>query len=217
MDFAKPFTFVFEDENWLSKIALVAVISLIPVVGVLVLLGWGLEITRRVIRDELPILPEVDFGKHLGDGFKGFVIGLVYSVPMLLLVILMSVFSAALSNSYNTDFANAVLILLVVCLALFILLYGLVLNLLAPAAYARFAATGSMSAAFQFGEVWRTVTANLGGYVLVVLATILAGFIAGLGSIACVIGVIFTGTYAAAVLYHFYGQAYKQARLNRSL
>ncbi len=43
MDFAKPFTFVFEDQNWLSKIALVAVISLIPVVGVLVLLGWGLE------------------------------------------------------------------------------------------------------------------------------------------------------------------------------
>ncbi len=216
MDFAKPFTFVFEDQKWLEKIALVAIVSLIPIVGVLVLLGWGLEITRRVIRDEHPLLPELDFGKHLGDGFKGFVIGLVYAVPMIVLAILSTVFGIALDNTYS-DFARAILVLLMVCVVLLIALYGLALNLLAPAAYARFAATGEMSAAFQFGEVWRTVTGNLGGYVIVLLATILCGFIAGLGSIACVVGVIFTYTYAAAALYHFYGQAYKQAQINRSL
>ncbi len=216
MDFAKPFTFVFEDQKWLEKIALVAIVSLIPIVGVLVLLGWGLEITRRVIRDEHPLLPELDFGKHLGDGFKGFVIGLVYAVPMIVLAILSTVFGIALDNTYS-DFASAILVLLMVCVVLLIALYGLALNLLAPAAYARFAATGEMSAAFQFGEVWRTVTGNLGGYVIVLLATILCGFIAGLGSIACVVGVIFTYTYAAAALYHFYGQAYKQAQINRSL
>jgi len=216
MDFARPFTFVFEDEKWLEKIALVAIVSLIPVVGILVLLGWGLDITRRVIRDERPWLPELDFGRHLGDGFKGFIIGLVYSVPMIVLAILSTIFGVALDNA-SSDFASVILVLLMVCVVLLIFLYGLVLNLLAPAAYARFAATDTLRAAFQFGEVWRTVTGNPGGYLIVLLATILCGFVAGLGSIACVVGVIFTYTYAAAVLYHFYGQAYKQAQVNRSL
>jgi hypothetical protein len=48
MNFGKAFTFVFDDPEWLRKVAINALIGLIPIVGQLYLLGWGLEVARRV-------------------------------------------------------------------------------------------------------------------------------------------------------------------------
>jgi hypothetical protein len=41
MDVGRAFAFTFEDQDWLKKIAVVAIISLIPVIGQLWLLGWS--------------------------------------------------------------------------------------------------------------------------------------------------------------------------------
>jgi len=41
MDFGKAFSFVFEDEDWIKKIGVGGLISLIPVIGVFLVLGWG--------------------------------------------------------------------------------------------------------------------------------------------------------------------------------
>ena len=50
MDFGKAFTYVFEDEEWIKKILIGALLSLIPFVGWWFVGGWGLEITKNVIR-----------------------------------------------------------------------------------------------------------------------------------------------------------------------
>ena len=77
MDFAKAFKFVFDDPDWLKKIGVMALITLIPVVGTFVLMGYALETAQRVIRQDAEALPNLDFGAQLGLGFKGFLIALV--------------------------------------------------------------------------------------------------------------------------------------------
>jgi uncharacterized membrane protein len=40
MDFGRAFSFVFEDPDWLKKVAIAGLVMLIPVIGQLVVLGW---------------------------------------------------------------------------------------------------------------------------------------------------------------------------------
>ena len=90
VDYGKAFTFPQEDPAWIKKVAIAGVIMLvafIPVVGWLIgllLTGYSLEITRRVIAGEQPILPEwTDFGALLKKGLFVLVVGLVYALPLI--------------------------------------------------------------------------------------------------------------------------------------
>ena len=47
MNYSHAFSYVFEDKDWLSKILIAGLISLIPIVGQLYLFGWMIEIVRR--------------------------------------------------------------------------------------------------------------------------------------------------------------------------
>ena len=83
MKFGDAFTFVFQDPDWFKKIIIPGLVGLlIPVIGQMVLLGWALKVTLNVIRNNPNPLPEMDFGGDLGRGFKAWVVGLVYGIPM---------------------------------------------------------------------------------------------------------------------------------------
>jgi uncharacterized membrane protein len=86
MDFGKAFTFVFEDEDWLKKIALGGLLSLIPVIGIFLVIGYGFEVTKRVIKGDAEVLPDwSDFGGYLTKGFLVFLIVFVYMLPVFLI------------------------------------------------------------------------------------------------------------------------------------
>jgi hypothetical protein len=61
------------------------------------------------------------------------------------------------------------------------------------------------------GEVFGLVRAAPVAYLLVFVGSIAAGFIASLGTLACVIGVFVTSAYASTVNMHLIGQAYNAA------
>jgi hypothetical protein len=98
-----------------------------------------------------------------------------------------------------------------ICLGLFSLLYGLFIGLILPAAFTRYLDKESLGAAFDFGDVFKMVQQNLGVYFIVLLGTIVAGLIAPLGLLACIIGALLTYTYSLAVMGHLYGQAHLEA------
>jgi hypothetical protein len=74
-----------------------------------------------------------------------------------------------------------------------------------------------MGAALRFSDIIGLVRASPGSSLIVLLGTILTGFIAQLGVIACAIGVVVTMAYAMAVNGHLYGQAYLDATRNRGV
>lgn len=207
MDFGKAFSFVFEDEDWIKKIGVGGLISLIPVIGVFLVLGWGVEVVKRVIRDDAEILPDwSDFGGYLARGFLVFLVAFVYFLPVILLQVCSSL-------PFLYEAADETLITLftivTVCFGCVTLLYSIAAYLVLPAAIANYAATDDISAAFKLGEVFKMVRDNIGTYAMVLLGGIVASIVASLGSIACVIGVLFTSVYSFAINGHLWGQAYK--------
>ncbi|NCO98219.1 DUF4013 domain-containing protein, partial [bacterium] len=217
----RAFTFVFEDPDWLKKVGIAALVSLIPVVGSIAVLGWTLEITRRVIKGEAETLPEWnDFGAYIGKGFQALVVGLGYAAPLILILLCglsISIIPAMLSgNGQNSDAAGGLMGLVIFCTYCLVAILGIGIGIILPAAYGKLADTGELGAAFRFGEVIGLVRAAPGPFLMVLLGGIVAnGFIAPLGSVACGIGVLFTAAYAMLVMGHLYGQAYKTASETR--
>ena len=107
MDIGKSFTFVFEDEAWVTKILIMAAILflgvffswllLIPaIVAAALINGYMVEIIRRVIRGQVDGLPEWDnWGDLIAEGLKVLVIQIVYMLPIIIASFCMIVPAAA--------------------------------------------------------------------------------------------------------------------------
>ena len=213
MNFGAPFTFPFEDPDWLKKIALAALVSLIPIVGQLFIAGWGLEVARRVIKGESNLLPDINFGEHLGLGFKQMVIGFVYALPLIVLWIPIAVVGAGGAAAGMDEETLAIVVSVIsCCCGGLMFLYGLLLAFMVPAALGRFLDSGELGAAFKVKEVFALVKAAPVPFLIAIAGSIIAGFIAPIGGIAFGIGAIFTAAYAMAIMGHFYGQAYNEAK-----
>lgn len=211
MDFGRSFSFVFEDSDWFKKIAIMALVTLIPIIGQLVLIGWGAEIIRRVVRGADTPIPELDFGAQLADGFKLFVVSLVYSLPIIAVSLVVGIISGVAGSVLDSDTANIIISISSICLGLVNFILGILMAFIIPAAMANYAIKGTIGDGLRIGEVFGLVKNNLSAYLLVVLGTIVASFVSSLGTIACIIGVFLTAVYATAIMMHLYGQAYKKA------
>jgi len=223
MDIGKSFTFVFEDENWLTKVLIMAAILflgiffswllLIPaIVAAALINGYMVEIIRNVLRGQLDELPEWDnWGELIIDGLKVIAIQVVYAVPAIIVSLCLSIAVTAAGNN-GEGFA----VFLSVVMGCLILLWAIVISILLPAATAIFAATNDLEAAFHFGEVFALVRNNLSTYLITFIMSWVASFIGGLGSIVCGVGVFFTGPYGYMVTGHLYGQAYRMSTARQS-
>lgn len=222
MDFGKAFTFVFDDPDWLKKIVIAALIGLIPIIGQMYLVGYGLEVARRVIRHNPVLLPDIAFGESLATGFKSLIIGLVYAIPVFLMLIpllLILVPVTSTTGTGGTDYSSAepIAVALSLCCMGLLFVYGILLWVWIPAAHGNFLAADSLGAAFRFKEIFALLKAAPGAYLYVLLGGIACGFIASLGTVGCGIGVLLTSTYAVAVSGHLLGQAYNEAIANKAL
>jgi Protein of unknown function (DUF4013) len=214
MNFARAFTYVFEDQEWPRKVLIPALIAIIPVIGQIFLLGWSLEIARRIIQQNPVPLPELDFGQQLIEGLKGMVVGIVYSLPVILFVIPITIVSAMLGGNANGNMPNAPIFLVSICCGGLIFLYAILMTFAIPAAYGNMAAKDSLGAAFNFSEVIGLLCAAPGAYLLTLLGLIISGIIGSLGSVVCGIGIVVTLTYSMTINGHLFGQAYNEATRN---
>lgn len=214
MDIGSAFTFAFDDEEWIKKLAIGGVILLfaaplsIVLVGLALLLpvfGYMIE-TLKNVRDGQPKpLPAwEDFGNLFSKGLMVFVIGLVYNIP----VILIACASAGVnigSQQLDSDTA-ASLAFAVVCLNCVQFIFSILAYALIPAGLIRYAQYDTLGSAFQFGEIFNFIRENIGDYVIVLLLGIVAGIIALFGLILCGIGLFFTTFWSYLVNAHLYGQ-----------
>lgn len=224
MDFGKAFSYVFDDPDWVKKVLLGGVITLVPILN-FAASGYSLEVTRRVINNDPHPLPEWDdIGGKLVKGFLYAVIGFVYALPILLLACLMqggimALGGAASSSSTSAnDALGGAAVIVMSCFGCLILLYSVFMGIVLPAAIGNYAAKDQLGAAFRFGEVFALVQKNISAYLMVLVIGIVAGLAAGLvGSIACGVGAFFTMFWALLVSGHATGQAYREASANIGL
>lgn len=213
MEFGKSFTYVFEDDDWIVKILLAAVIAFIPIIGPLAVAGWGVEITKRAIQKDPEQLPDwSDFVNYLVKGLVVILIGFVYMLPVIVVQVCNnSVFF--FSQESGEEGLMIIGNILMACFGCLSFIYAILVVFFIAAAIGRYADTGEVGSAFQFGKVFATVKAAPAPYLMVLLGGFLAGMIAFVGLIACIIGVFFTVAYANAINAHLMGQAYYEAKL----
>ena len=210
MDFGLAFSYVFEDKDWVKKLAVASVLCLTGI-GIIPVLGWGLEVIRRVIKEEPEPLPDwSEFGQFLVKGLLIVLVGFIYSLPIIVLGSCNAGAGTLLGNT-GEDFATPVIWILTSCLSCLYFIYGLGISLILPAALGNYAASGEFGSVFKLGEIFKIVKDNLGNYGLVFLGMLLSYIIAPLGTVACVIGIAVTTAYAILFNSHLIGQAYKVA------
>jgi hypothetical protein len=227
------FRFPLDDERWKNK-ALIG--SLLGVFGIFIwplllpLWGYGIRILRRTVKGEAPYLPEWDeWGGLFGDGLRMLVVGIVYTLPGLLLfccafgVLMFSATPGSVAGQAAGAQGPAMgRLLLGYAIAYPVLgvagLLTLPLSVLAIVAVTRFVAEDSFGSAFEFGEVWRFTRAGFGNYLLAVavfygvvfLVSWLAAMFAYTIILLCLypilIGVL--GFYASVQFGALFGSAY---------
>jgi hypothetical protein len=221
MDIGSAFTYVFDDPDWIKKLAIgggiiLAGIILLPIlVGLALFLpigGYMLE-TIKNVRDARPTpLPEwTDFGNLFSKGLMVLVISIAYNLPSIFFSCASAGVNVAVTSpDVDPDIAGA-LGAVSVCLTCFQLIFSLLGNALLPAAIIHYAQYDSLGAAFQFGEIFNFIKNNIGDYIIVILLSWVAGLIAIFGIILCFIGVVFTGFWSNLVTAHLYGQLARKA------
>lgn len=207
MEIGKAFTYVFDDENWITKVLIGGILAIIPIVFFAVF-GYMVETIRNVAQGLERPLPEwSEFGEKFVKGLMVFIIVLIYGIPLFLLS---GCFSAArLAVVGVGENQEALLTLMSIVQGCLALPYGLVIGFLSPAILLRYAVTGELTSAFGFGEIFNLITRNLGNYIIALILAWLAGLIAGFGVIACGVGVLFTSFWGCLVAAHLYGQIHR--------
>ena len=98
--------FPFEDNQWISKLGLGALITMVPILN-FAWSGYLVDIIRNVMNNASEPLPTWDdLGKKLGDGLILFAAGIVYASPILILMCLplsMMAFSDLFSGNGNME------------------------------------------------------------------------------------------------------------------
>ncbi|HID86063.1 MAG TPA: DUF4013 domain-containing protein [Anaerolineae bacterium] len=218
MDVAKSFTYTFEDRNWVIKVLVGGVLSIIPIASFLVG-GYMIEVARNIALGAADGLPEWDdWGQKFIRGVLSWLINLIYSLPMILLGMCLGLALAVTEQGENGDALRALFSL---CLGMPMALYGLVMALWLPAARLRYAVTDNVAAAFQFREIFDLISANLSNYALAIAAsigaavavalagTLVAGITCGLGALLAP----FIGFVGYVIMAHLFGQVYREAQV----
>lgn len=238
MDIGKAFGFVFEDEAWVSKILLGAVIMLIPIFGPLAVAGYVIAVIRNIMVDHPRPLPDwSDLGSKFMDGLMVTLASLAYGIPIWIITCLITFVwllpvLGTIIGGENSDVVGAltatftgVARLLTAGGGCLLLLFGILLTLLQPVLQIRYARSGQLGTCFQIGEVFRYLFANIGPIIIAMLILWAAGI--GVGVVMSVVGAVAAlipcliplapllalplGVWVSVVGGHLYGQIGRRA------
>lgn len=91
----------FQGKGWFRHILMLALIQLFPIVGQLILLGYGLDIVRAVYAGQTE-LPPLRWLPALSDGFRFLLAGLFYLLPLIVTIaVVMGVSRIGSHNSFS--------------------------------------------------------------------------------------------------------------------
>lgn len=212
-DFAKPFTYVFEDPQWLQKIAVGGLFYLagIFIVGWFFVLGYCARVARNVVVAMPRPLPEWDdLGTFFNEGLRLFGVILVYILPLIVLAFGVMVPAGILSGIDN-DAANVIGSLMSGGMACIFVPLTLLVTFMLPASLLFAAVEQRFNAAFEFRRIWPFIKANIGNYVLAIVVYLIARFLGGFGIMLLCIGVVFTAFWSFLITTHAFAQVYRLA------
>ena len=223
MDIGRALTFFTEEERWIEKTAIGALVILVSsllsfvlvgVLGFLIVMGYSVRLMRNVQQGVHPVLPEWDqWGEDMVRGVKLLIVQLVWALPIIL-VVLPIIFGAAIADSGPgaPEFFGIMLILCGSCLSV---IYGLFVALMQPGFTIAFARDEQISSGLQLTPIWQWTRARLSNVAIVAIIYVVGSLIIGtvasiVGVILCGIGLLVTLPLGQLVIYYFQYHLYGQ-------
>lgn len=179
---------------------LLTIFFIISLIINLFILGYSFDIIRETISN-INVLPEFSAGENLIDGIKVFIITVIYYLIPLIITIVMAFATGTVEKIMKivlgTDVTNAMAIEIIFSFFA-VLLVGLILfTLITTIAIARFAEKGNIGSAFEFSEIFNTIS-KIGWrnyiiwYVILLIILFVIFIVMGLINIIPILGVIIT-------------------------
>jgi hypothetical protein len=197
---ADAFVWPVRDPEWAVKLLLVALISLIPIVGQINNIGWMLATLDRLRAGEERLAPANL--NYIVRGARVFVVELIYACAIVIIGFAFYIPGLALALHQNNGNGNGGLIVLALLLNLitfgFVTLGSLGLTFALPTLILTVDREG-IGAGLRVDKIVRRCLANPTDTLVAGLMLIASGFVAGLGVIGCGIGIFFTAAYAVAM------------------
>jgi hypothetical protein len=215
MNISRALAYITDDDDWLQKLLIGGLISLIPLVGQIYALGYATAVLKNIIAGQEAPLPDLteDFGDKLIHGLLVWVMIMIYMLPLIIVATVSGIGIAVVAGAADSDVAGILAATTGSCAGLFMLALGIVSGLFVPYAWGRYAECGLFGQAFKLNDFFEMIKANLGQTLMVLLVAAVIGAIAGsVGTAVCAIGVAFTSFYARLVTSFLYGKLYLQAK-----
>lgn len=222
MDVNKAFRFMFDDKQWISKLLIGAVMSVLSflIIPAFILQGYLVKIVRQVMDGNDSELPEwMDYGKLVRDGFFVTIGQLIWALPFILLMLIVGLVTGGLGSVVDSsgDMVAAATTgagLLVACLVLLTVIAFLFLT---PALLIQYARENEFGALFRFSEIFDIIRDHMADILIAFLVSVVAvlaisvvtGIVAivpCLGWIAAALIGLAMGPYIQFVTGHLYGQ-----------
>ena len=213
MDIGKSFSYPFEDDRWLSKSVIGAIVAAVPIIN-FAWAGYVIDLLRAVMAGTPKPLPEwSEFGEKWVRGAILFVASLIYSIPVLVLSCIPLTLLGGLSATQEGNLSDQAAALFTGVGGIFgclILIYGLFLTFIFPAIFINYARNSTFSALFEFGRIMKIISTELAMYVTAWLVSLLAGIVVGLvvGLFATILGFIPCLGWILAILISAVGSVY---------
>lgn len=217
-DFAKPFSYVFDDPEWLTKILIGGLFYIAGffIVGWFFILGYVARTTRNIIAGHPRPLPEWEnLGDYFNEGLRLFGVLLVIILPMIAIAVGFMVPAGILGSVDNQGVAMLGSVMSMAFACLFVPL-SLAVTFFMPAMLLFAIVEQRFGAAFEFGRIWPFIKQNIGNYVLAIVVYLIARFIGSFGVFLLCIGVVFTGFWSFLITAHGFAQVYRLATQPKS-
>ncbi len=96
----KALQYPFQGKGWFRCILILALVQLLPIVGQLILLGYGMDIARALYAGQTS-LPPIRWLSALGNGFRFFLAGFVYLLPIFVTIGVVGASRMSSSSSFG--------------------------------------------------------------------------------------------------------------------
>ena len=181
MDVGQSFRYVFDDKKWVSKLLIGLLVSIVPILN-FAWNGYLVRLLNRVSAREEEPLPEWDeFGDKWVKGLILFVVGLIYAIPVVILVIIAAMGGVAVGTSTGDvqDIVGGIFAGVGILFTCLISLYLLGLTFYMPAVYIHFSRKEDFGACFEIGKIIDLIRENIGEYLTAWVVTVLFGLVLG--------------------------------------
>jgi len=192
-DFIRLLTAPTQDSEWVKKCVTIGVVSLIPLLGQIVNVGWQRQVFKARQRGDTANLPVLNFASQLRDGIAPFVSLLIHgAIPFIL------AFGIYFGATLASMVWNALALVALVAIPVFVV-SQLVMLVLAPEILRRAFTKGEMFSILHIGELLRSVKSGGKRY-----AVLFCGFlvetclIAESGVFVCCVGLLCSVPFAGA-------------------